>query len=211
MGLFGRKSGGKSGSGEGHVGTATVTGSSMVPNVITKTGVYHNVEERENALNAFNLGTIPHDLTLDVRIAGRAPFEVTKRFAVPAKATGRQGYELPVGLELPVTLAGDDPSKVEIEWKAFLAAPDSKKAVQKAASQQSFDEAKKYTEAAGLTEKTWANAAAGMPMWVEAVRQGKMKRKAFDQQVDTLSRIGQMDPELAAEGKRTLDAEGFTL
>lgn len=205
--MFGRKS--KNGAGQ--AGVATVTNSSMVANVITKTGVYKNVEERENVLNGFNLGTIPHDLTLEVRIAGRAPFEVTKRFAVPAKATGRQGYELPVGLELPVTLAGNDSNSVEIEWKTFLASPDSKKAVKKASSQQSFDEAKKYTEAAGLTEQTWANAAAGMPMWIEAVRQGKMKRKAFDQQVDTLSRIGQMDPELAAEGKRTLDAEGFTL
>ena len=206
MGLFGRKSK----SGEVQAGMATVTTSSMVPNVITRTGVYHHVEERENSLNAFNLGTIPHDLTLEVRIAGRAPFEVTKRFAVPAKATGRQGYELPVGLELPVTLPGHDPNQVEIEWKTFLASPDSKKAVQKAASRQSFDEAKKYTEAVpGMTDKTWANAAAGMPMWMEAVRQGKMKRKAFEQQVDTLTRIGQMDPELAAEGKRTLDAEGF--
>ena len=180
----------------------------MTDNVEHRGG--RNVEVRDNAFNQFNLGTIPHHLTLEVRIPGRAPYEVTQRVNVPAKATGRQGYELPAGLEVPVKLRGDDPDDVEIDWKAFLASDGRKAAVQKAASEASFATAKQYTETVpGMQEQTWANAAAGLPMWLEAVRQGKMKRKAFDQQVDTLSRIGQMDPELAAEGKRTLDAEGF--
>jgi len=46
-------------------------------------------------------------------------------------------------------------------------------------------------------------------VWMGLQRDGKMKRKAFDQQVDTLARIGQMDPALAADAKRTLDAEGL--
>lgn len=189
-------------------GVAIVTSSSMIDNVEHRGG--RNVEVRDNALNQFSLGTIPHDLTLEVRIPGRAPYEVNQRVKVPAKATGRQGYELPAGLELPVKLRGDDPDDVEIDWKTFLASDGRKAAVQKAASEVSFAEAKQYTETVpGMQEQTWANAAAGLPLWLEAVRQGNMTRKAFDQQVDVLSRIGQMDPELAAEGKRTLDAEGF--
>jgi hypothetical protein len=187
-------------------GVAIVTKSSSVANKVR--GSHPNVEERENEFNAIGLGTIPHDLTLEVRIPGREPFEITKRVKVPARATGRQGYDLPLGVELPVTPRGDD--DVEIDWKQFLKSPGRKTAVQKAAADESYARVKEYTEAIpGRTEQTWASAAAGMPNWMEAVRQGKMKRKAFDQQVDTLTRIGQMDPELAAEGKATLDAEGF--
>jgi len=204
MAIFGRKRR----ESEGAAGAAIVTNSSMVTNSERSSG--RNVEVRENAFNQFNLGTIPHDLTLEVRIPGRDPFEVTQRAKVPARATGRQGYELPVGLELPVTLREENGTDVEIDWKTFLASDGRKAAVQKAAADASHAHAKEYTEAVpGMTEKTWASAAAGMPNWMEAVRQGSMKRKAFDQQVDTLSRIGQMDPELAAEGKRILDSEGF--
>jgi hypothetical protein len=188
--------------------TALVTASSMVTNNDIRTGVHRSVEERENVLNQFGMGTIRHDLVLQVTVPGRAPFEVRQRVAVPAKATGRQGYELPVGVELPVSVKGD--GTLEIDWKAFIDGPDRKAAVQNAAAQASYADATKYTNAVpGMKEKTWASAATGMPMWMEAVRQGKMKRKAFDQQVDGLTRIGQMDPDLAAEGKQTLDAEGF--
>lgn len=156
------------------------------------------------------LGTIPHDLTLEVRRPDHAPFAVTQRVAVPAKATGRQGYQLPVGVELPIVLTGHDPLDFKIDWKTFLDSPDRKAAVQRAAAEESRANAKAYTEMVpGMTEKTWASAAAGLPLWMHAVRTGKMKRKAFDQQVDTLSKIGQMDPVAAAEAKRTLDAEGL--
>lgn len=187
-----------------------VTASDMVDNRESRPGVHTNVEARENVFNALNLGTIAHDLTLEVRIPGQAAYEITKRFAVPAKATGRQGYQLPVGVELPVTVSPTDPHYVDIDWKSFLDSPHAKAAVQRAAADQSYAKATAYTQAVpGLMERTWANAAAGLPMWMAAVRNGKMKRKAFNQQVDTLTRIGQMDPVLAAESKATLDAEGF--
>jgi hypothetical protein len=190
--------------------TALVAGSSMVKNVQTRGGA-RNEEIRENALNQFNLGKIPHDLTLDVRLPGQTPFTVTRRVGVPARATGRQGYELPVGVELPITYTEDDPEDFEIDWKSFLDSPERKAAVQRAAAQESAARATEYTQSVpGMTEATWASAAAGVPNWMEAVRTGKMKRKAFDTQVDTLSRIGQMDPELAARSKDALDAEGFS-
>jgi hypothetical protein len=52
------------------VGVARVTKSSSVANVERGSG--RNVEVRENAFNQFNLGTSPHDLTLEVRLPGRA-------------------------------------------------------------------------------------------------------------------------------------------
>ncbi len=208
MGMFGRSRRGTTRGTETRIGVATVTGSSMIDNDEHRSG--RNVEVRENAFNELNLGTIPHDLTLEVRLPDRAPFEVTRRVKVPAKATGRQGYELPVGLDLPVVVRSDDQDDFEIDWKTFLGSPNGKAAVRKAASDASFTEATNYTEAVpGMKDQTWANSAAGIPVWLEAVRQGNMSRKEFDQQVDTLSRIGQMDPGLAAEGKRTLEAEGF--
>jgi hypothetical protein len=192
--------------------TALVIESSSVKNVEHASGVHRNDEVRENALNQFNLGKIPHDLTLEVRMPDRPPFTVTQRVGVPAKATGRQGYRLPVGIELPITYAEDNPQDFDIDWNAFLDSPDRKAAVQQAAANESRAQATAYTQSVpGLTEKTWASAAAGVPNWMEAVRTGKMKRKAFNTQVDTLSRIGQMDPELAIWSKQTLDAEGFSL
>lgn len=183
----------------------------MVKNVQLR-GVYRNEEIRENALNQFNLGKIPHDLTLDVRLPGQAPFSVTRRVGVPARATGRQGYQLPVGVELPITYTEDNPQDFDIDWNSFLDAPERKAAVQRAAAQESAAHATAYTQSVpGMTEATWANAAAGLPNWMEAVRTGKMKRKAFNTQVDTLSRIGQMDPDLADWSKQALDAEGFSL
>ena len=183
----------------------------MVKNVETR-GVHHSEEIRENALNQFNLGKIPHDLTLEVHLPGQVPFTVTRRVGVPARATGRQGYQLPVGVELPITYSEDNPRDFDIDWKAFLDAPERKAAVQRAAAQEGAARATAYTQSVpGMTEKTWASAAAGLPNWMEAVRTGKMKRKAFNTQVDTLSRIGQMDPDLAESSKQTLDAEGFTI
>ena len=207
MGILNRLSG-RGSSPQGPSGTAVVTGSKAVDNVERAGG--KNVEVRENSLNQLNLGTIPHDLTLEVRRPDHAPFAVTQRVAVPAKATGRQGYQLPIGVELPIVLTGQEPNDFSIDWKTFLDSPDRKAAIQRAAAEESRANAKAYTEKVpGMTEKTWASAAAGLPMWMEAVRAGKMKRKAFDQQVDTLSKIGQMDPVAAAEAKQTLDAEGL--
>jgi len=207
MGILDRLIGRGSGP-QGPQGIAVVTGSRAVDNVERAGGT--NVEVRSNSLNQFNLGTIPHDLALEVRLPGLAPFAVAQRIAVPAKATGRQGYQLPVGVALPIVLTGNDPTDFTIDWKAFLESPDRKAAVQRAAAEESRANAKAYTEMVpGMTEQTWASAAAGLPMWMHAVRTGKMKRKAFDQQVDTLSKIGQMDPVAAAEAKRALDAEGF--
>ena len=193
---------------QGPSATAMVTASHAVDNT-QSAGVGSNVEIRENALNQFNLGTIPHDLTLEIRMPGYAPFAVTQRVAVPAKATGRQGYQLPVGVELPIVVTNSNPFEFTIDWKAFLDAPDRKAVVQRAAARESEAKATAYTNLVpGMKEQTWANAHAGLPMWMEAVRAGKMKRKAFNQQVDTLTRIGQMDPQEAAWGKQTLDAEG---
>jgi hypothetical protein len=60
-----------------------------------------------------------------------------------------------------------------------------------------------------MKEATWASAEQTMPYMLEQVRTGKWKRKTFDEQVDQLNRLGQIDPELWASSKAALDAEGF--
>lgn len=189
--------------------TAIVTASANLGDRVVRNEVIRDYEVHANELNAIGIGKIKHELTLDVHVPGRAPFEVSGRFNVPAKATGRSGYTLPVGLELPVDV--DDDNNIEVDWKAFLASPDRKAQIKRAAAEDSAQQATAYTNAVpGMKDQAWASAATGMPMWMQAVRDGKMKRKAFNQQVDALTRIGQMDPELAAQGKATLDAEGWT-
>ncbi len=173
-------------------------------------GVATNHTVVGNDLNALGIGSIPHHLTLEVTIPGHAPFEVTREFKVPAKATGRSGHTLPPGLQLPVIVNDAATQDIDVDWKGFLASPERKAAVQRAAAEQSSAEAKEYTNAVpGMKEQTWASAAQGVPMWMNAVRTGSMKRKAFDQQLDGLLRLGQMDPVLAEEAKQQLDAEGL--
>ena len=60
-----------------------------------------------------------------------------------------------------------------------------------------------------MKETTWAAAEQTMPYMLEQVRTGKWKRKTFDEQVDQLNRLGQIDPELRASSIAALDAEGF--
>lgn len=173
-------------------------------------GIHIGHTESANALNAFNLGSIRHHLTLLVNAPGVAPFEVRGEFKVPAKATGRSGYVLPVGIQVPVVVRDADAGRIDIDWDAFFAGDGWKQAVRHAAVVESHDRAKASTNAVpGLREQTWASAAQGLPNWMHAVRTGAMKRKAFEQQLDGLLRLGQMDPAAAAEARRQLDAEGF--
>lgn len=189
---------------------AVVTASEMSTDIEHRTAVTRDQSVRENSFNALGVGTIPHRLTLEVSVPGEAPFEVHGEFRVPAKATGRSGYTLPPGLQVPVTVTDPDIHTIELDWDAFFASPGWKAEVQRASARQSAAEATAYTNAVpGMKEQTWASAAQGVPMWMQSVRTGSMTRKAFDQQVDTLTRIGQMDPALAEESKRALDAEGF--
>jgi hypothetical protein len=189
---------------------ALVKASTRATDYESDVGVHRDHRVRDNELNALNLGSIPHNLTLEVTVPGHTPFEVTREFKVPARATGRSGYTLPPGLRLPVVVRDVATLDIDVDWGAFLASPDRKAAVRRASAERSSAEAKRYTESVpGMKEQTWASAAQGLPMWMASVRSGSMKRKQFDQQLDTLLRLGQMDPALADDAKRTLDAEGF--
>ena len=208
MALFGKRSKGSTVASSGAF--ALVKASAMATDLERQPGTTKNHNVRENQLNALNIGSIPHNLTLEVTIPGHEPFEVIGEFRVPAKATGRSGYTLPPGLHLPVVVHDAERHDIDIDWDAFMASPDRKAAVQRAAADQSSAEAKRYTESVpGLKDQAWASAAQGVPMWMQAVRTGSMKRKAFDQQIPTLLRLGQIDPALAEEATQTLDAEGF--
>ncbi|MEP1122613.1 MAG: hypothetical protein ABJH68_01820 [Ilumatobacter sp.] len=193
-------------------GVAVITASRNFSEPIRSghTQVLRDVEARESSLAQFDLGSILHELTLEVRVPDRTTVVVTRREKVPARATGRSGFELPIGLELPITLTGVGPDDFDIGWKAFLGSPDRKNVVRRAVAEEQAAQVRSYVDSQpGMREQTWSAAATGMPLWMQLVRDGRMQRAAFDRQVDTLTRIGQMDPELAAEGKRILDADGF--
>lgn len=171
-------------------------------------GVYKNDRVDHNEFNAIGLGSIPHALTLEVRPLNGDPFTFEGEFKVPAKATGSTGYTLPVGLELPVDI--DDGGAVEVDWKAFLDHPDRKRQVKNAVAREQSAAATAYTNSQpGMKEATWAAAEQTMPYMLDQVRTGKWKRKMFDEQVDQLNRLGQIDPDLWASSKATLDSEGL--
>lgn len=211
MGLFDRFLGKSQGSTpSAPVAYAVVTESRMASDAEHETGVQRNHSVERNELNALGLGTIPHLLTLEVHIPGRDAFTTSGRYKVPAKATGSSGYELPPGLRLPIVVRDPASSDFDIDWKAFNASPDRKAAVKKAAADRSSAEATAYTNSVpGMKEQTWAASREALPLWMDMVRNGQLKRKNFDRDLNTLVRIGQMQPDLADWGKQTLDSEGF--
>jgi hypothetical protein len=202
--LFGRA---KATDHDGVEGSAVVVASSLLEATDEHAGKNNDYT---TLLGTFNLGVVPHDLTLEVHVVGRESFTVDKRERVPARAAGNR-WQLPVGIELPVRVSSGTADGVDIQWAQFLDAPDRKREVDNAAARESAAEVRRSVEAVpGMQAQTWAAAAMGMPLWMNAVRTGSMTRKEFDQQVDGLTRIGQMDPELAAQGKATLSTEGFS-
>jgi hypothetical protein len=73
---------------------------------------------------------------LEVHVDGRAPYTVDGTWKVPAKAEQfgplrSGGSILPPGVELPVDVADDDPSDVDIDWDAYVAIPGRKKTQKK--------------------------------------------------------------------------------
>lgn len=207
MGLFDRLKGRDAQRTPGAV--AIVRESQAVDNV-EQPGVRTNYSVEHNELWYLNLGRRPHRLVLEVRIPGTEPYTVERSERVPVRATSGSSITLATGLTLPLLVDPSAPQSFEIDWKGFLGSPEAKQQVKEATSRESYDAVRRQTEnTPGMTEQTWASATAGAPMWMQAVRDGKMKRKAFNSQVDTLSRIGQMDPDLAARCKAQLDAEGY--
>ena len=63
------------------------------------------------------MGSFKFRLDLEVTVEGRAPYQVSGKFKVPAKL----GSEAGPGVELPVFVDPDDPQRVEVDWDRFAA------------------------------------------------------------------------------------------
>ncbi len=150
-----------------------------------------------------------YDFTLEIQIPESEPYEVSGEFKTPAKA-GRTGLlshrGLEPGLELPVKVDPEDSQRVAIDWDAFLASPDRKAAVKKAAQAESANANKRMLDAnPDLAKQLRAGNAAAVVSWASSVKAGKMSREEFDKTVDMEVKVGRMDPADAEAARATLD------
>jgi hypothetical protein len=191
----------------GDAGTARVLGSRAVPNA-DRAGVRTGDEVSHNELWYLNMGKRPHLLRLEVRFPGAEPYETEIRAKVPAKYAPGSAVKLPAAIELPVRRTGKGPEDIEIEWKAFADRPDVKRELKRAAAKEHNASVREGLERANPGQQAMlreANAAQ-LPGLVQMVRDGRLKRKAFDEQMQTLVTLGQLDEGLLAAAKADLDA-----
>jgi hypothetical protein len=161
-----------------------------------------------------DFGVGRHTLRLEIRVPGLEPYEVEDRFKVPAEVQfGRKrGFlarplmkrsPVPVGITLPVLVDSAQPNDVTIDWDAFLAAGgrDEMKRVHESNAVERMHQARPEQSA-----KQREDAKVALEGWVAAVQAGTLKRKQFDQSVDTQVRLGFLDPVDAEAARARLDS-----
>jgi hypothetical protein len=166
----------------------------------------------EADVSDFGLGR--HTLRLQVRLPGSEPYEVEGRFKVPAEVqfASKRGFlarplkkrtPVPVGITLPVLVDPASPDDVTIDWDSFLAGGgrDEMKRVHESNAVERMHQA--HPE---QTAKQQADARVALERWVAAVQAGSLKRKQFDQSVDTQVRLGFLDPAEAEAARAKLDS-----
>jgi hypothetical protein len=160
-----------------------------------------------------DFGVGRHSLRLEVRVPGREPYEVEGRFKVPKEVQfGKRApfllrplmkrSPIPVGITLPVTVDATDPNDVTIDWDGFLTSggrDDIKRGNEAAAVDKLRQQ---YPEG---TAQMRENAQRELPGLVVGVRGGTIKRKDFDQTLETYVRNGYLEPEEADAARAELD------
>ena len=158
-------------------------------------------------LDMLGIGKRRYGFVLEVRPPGGEPYEVDIETKIPARAenAGRASLkDLAPGLELPVRI-GSNPQQVEIDWDAFLADPNRKKAVRKASSDHNIEVYKEQMQTTDVGRQLIEGNRQALPVWVQAVKGGSMKRKQFDETVALEVKLGRMDPADAEAARRELD------
>ncbi len=153
----------------------------------------------DQQLNYFGYRT--YHLTLAVETPVHGAYETTGAFKVPRRAenTGWLAAKVQVGLKagltMPIHADPRDRDRVQIDWVAFLDAPDRKRE-QEAAAQKAYNrKLKEQTEAdPKLLATMRANGEVAAKAWAEAVRGGAMEREQFEQALDLEVECGRMDP-----------------
>jgi hypothetical protein len=149
----------------------------------------------EIALNRF--GHNKYDFTLEVRLPGREPFEVSDRFKVPKKAENlgllSAAHKIPAGIELPVRV--DRKGRIEIDWDAWMASPGRKDAMKAGRAAADAAAMRAHLEKnPKLQAQTRANNKSAALAWAEAVRLGNLTREQFEQQLAIEIDHGRLDP-----------------
>ena len=156
------------------------------------------------------LGTRAYLLTLEVRMSGREPYDVSGRFDVPRKAENLGFFDiankLQPGIELPVRVDPSDPDNVAVDWERFVASPDRKRQVRAAKeAAQRVAVAKQIAKNPKMQAKMWANNRIAVQAWAGAVQAGQMSRDDFEKHVTSEVESGRMDPADAEAARRSLD------
>ena len=160
-----------------------------------------------------DFGVGRHRLRLEVRLPGLEPYEVEGQFKVPAEVQfGRKrGFvarplmkrtPVPAGITLPVLVDPAKPDDVTIDWDAFLAAGgrDEMKRLHESAAVERLHQARPEQSA-----KQREDAKHTLETWVAGVQAGTIKRKAFDQSVNTYVKLGYLEPGEAEAARKSLD------
>jgi len=179
-------------------GTGVIVESSREPGAEKKdAGTYGRDDGLLSELWAGAAG-VHYVFGVEVTVPGQDPYRVSVDTRVPVKAEKISLFEthpIPLTLEVPVVVDAGDPSKVAIDWKAFLALPDRVPRLKDARSRALAITAQR--NAAAEPEKFAAQRAqnkGNLQVWVGAVRAGNLSRAEFESSAGTLIRLGHMDP-----------------
>lgn len=190
---------------DGPEGTAVIRASDPVGELSARTGPETILDLEPNVI-----GTHAYRFTLEVRIPGREPYEVSGQFDVPKKAENIGFFDtanaLKPGIELPVRIDAGDGTTVAVDWDRFLASPGRKQSV-KAAKEagQRANVAQQVAKNPKLQAKLRANNRLAVQGWIGAVRAGQLSRDDFERTVNGEVESGRMDPADAQAARQALD------
>jgi predicted DNA-binding WGR domain protein len=142
------------------------------------------------------VGGLPYAFLLEVTPAGSTPYQVAVRSRVPPKAEKigmLQAIRIPPSLQVPVLIDPSDPTKVAIDWTAFLGLPDRQRLVREALVRAQAATIRKQQAAA--PDKFAALQAQNQSVamnWAETVRAGQMTRAEFETSAARLVQLGAM-------------------
>ena len=141
---------------------------------------------------------MPYAFVLEVTVPGQDPYQVPVDSRVPLKVEKvslLQSHPVPPTLAVPVVVDAGDPTRVRIDWTAFLARPD--RVQQLKAARERAIALTVQRKADAQPEKYAAQRAQnkGVVMsWAESVRAGNLTRAAVERDAAVLIRLGFMDP-----------------
>jgi hypothetical protein len=192
----------------------TIASGEAVVLASSRPGPRHREDIAAGEADVSDFGLGRHTLRLEVRLPDREPYEVEGLFKVPPRVQfGRRvpflarplakRSAVPVGLTLPVEVDPTTPEEVTIDWDGFL--EKGGKAEMKRASEDRAAE-KLHRDNPEQSAQQRENAKRALETWVAAVQNGTLKRKTFDQSVDTQVKLGYLDPADAEAARQRLDA-----